>query len=59
MTPNELTVTLGYSEGLPVLIDGGIRRVADIFKSLALGASATCIGRPYCWGLGAYGQEGG
>jgi isopentenyl diphosphate isomerase/L-lactate dehydrogenase-like FMN-dependent dehydrogenase len=43
---------------IPVLIDGGIRRGTDIFKALALGANAVCIGRPYCWGLGALGQEG-
>jgi isopentenyl diphosphate isomerase/L-lactate dehydrogenase-like FMN-dependent dehydrogenase len=42
----------------PVLVDGGIRRGTDIFKALALGATAVCIGRPYCWGLGAYGQPG-
>jgi 4-hydroxymandelate oxidase len=43
---------------IPVLIDGGIRRGTDIFKALALGATAVCIGRPFCWGLGALGQEG-
>lgn len=43
---------------IPVLIDGGIRRGTDIFKALALGARAVCIGRPYCWGLGALGREG-
>ena len=43
---------------MPVLIDGGIRRGTDVFKALALGATAVCIGRPFCWGLGALGQEG-
>jgi len=43
---------------IPILIDGGIRRGTDIFKALALGATAVCIGRPFCWGLGALGQEG-
>ena len=43
---------------VPVMIDGGIRRGTDIFKALALGAKAVCIGRPFCWGLGALGQEG-
>lgn len=42
----------------PVLIDGGIRRGTDIFKALAIGANAVCIGRPFCWGLGAMGQQG-
>jgi isopentenyl diphosphate isomerase/L-lactate dehydrogenase-like FMN-dependent dehydrogenase len=43
---------------IPVLIDGGIRRGTDVFKALAMGADAICIGRPYCWGLGAMGQKG-
>lgn len=43
---------------IPVLIDGGIRRGTDVFKALAIGASAVCIGRPFCWGLGALGQKG-
>lgn len=42
----------------PVLLDGGIRRGTDVFKALALGARAVCIGRPYLWGLGAFGQRG-
>ena len=43
---------------IPVLIDGGFRRGTDIFKALALGAKAVCVGRPYLWGLGAFGQPG-
>ena len=43
---------------MPVLIDGGIRRGSDVYAALALGADAVCIGRPYLWGLGAYGQAG-
>ncbi len=43
---------------LPVLIDGGIRRGTDVFKALAAGADAVCIGRPYIWGLSAFGEEG-
>jgi 4-hydroxymandelate oxidase len=43
---------------VPVLVDGGVRRGADIFKALALGADAVAIGRPYIWGLASFGQEG-
>ena len=43
---------------IPVLIDGGFRRGTDIFKALALGAKAVCVGRPYIWGLSAFGQPG-
>jgi len=43
---------------IPVMIDGGIRRGTDVFKALALGARAVGIGRPYLWGLGAFGQPG-
>ncbi len=43
---------------IPILIDGGIRRGTDIFKALALGATAVCIGRPYIYGLASGGQAG-
>jgi isopentenyl diphosphate isomerase/L-lactate dehydrogenase-like FMN-dependent dehydrogenase len=43
---------------IPVLVDGGVRRGTDALKALALGATAVGIGRPYIWGLGAFGQAG-
>jgi 4-hydroxymandelate oxidase len=43
---------------LPVFVDGGVRRGTDVFKALALGARAVGIGRPFLWGLGAFGQAG-
>jgi isopentenyl diphosphate isomerase/L-lactate dehydrogenase-like FMN-dependent dehydrogenase len=43
---------------IPVFVDGGVRRGTDIFKALALGATAVGIGRPYIWGLGSFGQPG-
>jgi 4-hydroxymandelate oxidase len=43
---------------VPVIVDGGVRRGTDVLKALALGATAVGIGRPYIWGLGAYGQAG-
>ena len=43
---------------LPIIIDSGFRRGTDIFKALALGATAVGIGRPYLWGLASFGQAG-
>jgi 4-hydroxymandelate oxidase len=43
---------------IPVMVDSGFRRGTDVFKALALGAKAVCIGRPYIWGLAAFGQPG-
>lgn len=43
---------------IEVLLDGGIRRGADVVKAVALGARATLIGRAYLWGLAANGQAG-
>jgi 4-hydroxymandelate oxidase len=43
---------------LPVLVDSGFRRGTDIAKALAMGARAVCVGRPYLWGLAAFGQPG-
>ena len=43
---------------LPLLFDSGIRTGADVFKALALGADAVCLGRPYVWGLALGGQDG-
>jgi len=41
-----------------LFMDSGIRRGVDIFKALALGADAILVGRPYIYGLGAFGQAG-
>jgi len=43
---------------LPIVVDSGFRRGTDLVKALALGADAVAVGRPYLWGLGAFGQEG-
>jgi isopentenyl diphosphate isomerase/L-lactate dehydrogenase-like FMN-dependent dehydrogenase len=51
-------VVAGIRGRIPIVLDGGIRRGTDIFKALALGATATGIGRPYIWGLASFGQEG-
>ena len=41
-----------------ILVDSGIRSGQDIFKALAMGADAVCVGRPYVWGLAAEGAMG-
>ena len=53
--PEILDATRGR---MPVLVDSGFRRGTDIAKALAMGAQAVCVGRPYIWGLGAFGQPG-
>lgn len=61
-TPSTLEVLPGVVAAaggkIPVLVDGGIRRGTDIFKALALGATATLIGRPYVYGLAVSGSVG-
>jgi len=51
-------VVAGVAGKIPVLFDGGVRRGTDVYKALALGASGVGIGRPYAWGLAAFGQAG-
>jgi 4-hydroxymandelate oxidase len=51
-------VVQGAGGRVPVLLDGGVRRGTDVFKALALGATAVGIGRPYIWGLSSFGQAG-
>jgi isopentenyl diphosphate isomerase/L-lactate dehydrogenase-like FMN-dependent dehydrogenase len=43
---------------IPLLLDGGVRRGADVVKALALGASACLIARPQLWGLAVAGEAG-
>jgi 4-hydroxymandelate oxidase len=43
---------------MPILVDSGFRRGTDVAKALAMGAQGVCVGRPYIWGLGAFGQPG-
>ena len=53
-----LTVRAAVGAKVPVLLDGGIRRGADVIKAMALGASAVLVGRPYVYGLAVAGQAG-
>jgi len=43
---------------IPIVVDSGFRRGSDIVKALCIGANAVCVGRPYIWCLGAFGQSG-
>jgi isopentenyl diphosphate isomerase/L-lactate dehydrogenase-like FMN-dependent dehydrogenase len=51
-------VRAAVGEDFAVLFDSGIRTGADVFKALALGADAICLGRPYVWGLALGGEAG-
>jgi isopentenyl diphosphate isomerase/L-lactate dehydrogenase-like FMN-dependent dehydrogenase len=57
-TIESLSEIIEVSGSMPVLIDSGFRRGTDIVKALAMGAKGVAIGRPYLWGLGAFGQPG-
>jgi lactate 2-monooxygenase len=43
---------------IPIVMDSGIRGGADVFKALALGATAVGLGRPYIYGLTLAGEKG-
>jgi lactate 2-monooxygenase len=51
-------IAQAVSGRIPLLFDSGIRGGAGIFKALALGATAVCIGRPYVYGLALAGEAG-
>ncbi|HEY5941475.1 MAG TPA: alpha-hydroxy-acid oxidizing protein [Solirubrobacterales bacterium] len=51
-------IAAAAGDDLAVLFDSGVRSGADVFKALALGADAVCLGRPYLWGLALEGQAG-
>jgi lactate 2-monooxygenase len=51
-------VVAAVGDRAPVLFDSGIRRGADVFKAVALGARAVLLGRPYIWGLALGGSDG-
>jgi 4-hydroxymandelate oxidase len=57
-TIESLPEIIQVSGNMPVLIDSGFRRGTDIVKALCMGAKGVAFGRPYLWGLGAFGQAG-
>jgi len=57
-TIESLPEILQVSGNMPVLIDSGFRRGTDIVKALCMGAKGVAVGRPYLWGLGAFGEPG-
>ena len=57
-TIESLQEIIEVSGSMPVFIDSGFRRGTDIVKALCMGARGVAIGRPYLWGLGAFGEAG-
>ena len=57
-TIESLPEIIKVSGNMPVLINSGFRRGTDIVKALCMGAKGVAVGRPYLWGLGAFGQPG-
>src|SRR5580700_11063995 len=57
-TIETLPEVIQVAGNMPVLIDSGFRRGTDIVKALCMGAKGVAVGRPYLWGLGAFGQPG-
>jgi lactate 2-monooxygenase len=55
---DNLPEVVSAADGLPVLLDSGVRSGADVFKALALGAKAVLLGRPYVYGLALAGEAG-
>lgn len=51
-------VAAAERSSMEILLDGGIRRGADVVKALALGAKGVFIGRPLFWGLAVGGEQG-
>lgn len=51
-------IVAAVEDKIPILLDGGVRRGADVVKALALGAAACLIARPQLWGLAVAGEAG-
>lgn len=51
-------IAAAVADKTTLLFDSGIRRGADVFKAMALGAKAVLVGRPYVYALAIAGEEG-
>ena len=51
-------VVAAVGDQVEVLVDGGVRRGADVVKAVALGAKAAMVGRAWAYGLAAAGRPG-
>lgn len=51
-------IVKAVDDRIPILMDSGIRTGADMFKAIALGAKAVCLGRPWVYGLALEGEAG-
>jgi len=49
---------LAAAKGMPVMLDGGIRRGGDVVKALALGAAFVFVGRPFAYAASVGGEDG-
>ncbi|MEO6452784.1 MAG: alpha-hydroxy-acid oxidizing protein [Ginsengibacter sp.] len=52
------SIAAAVGDKTTILFDSGLRRGADVFKAMALGAKAVLIGRPYAYGLAIAGEQG-
>ena len=52
------SIVSAVNGAIPLLLDSGVRRGADVIKALALGAKAVLVGRPYAYAMASHGEEG-
>jgi L-lactate oxidase len=61
-TPSAMTTLPAVAEMLqgriPIIVDGGVHRGQDVFRAVALGASAVALGRPVLYGSALGGALG-
>jgi L-lactate dehydrogenase (cytochrome) len=55
----KLTGNPAYKSKLKIMLDGGIRSGVDLARAHAVGSEFNFMGRPFMYGVGALGNEGG